>query len=73
MSKLREILEARHQNDSTIDDDILEQIGGYFEDVTFMLESLSEMDALSSHIQRKIRKVRGDVMKIQIEIDKEIR
>ena len=70
MSKLRQILEKADNN--IVDDDVLEQIGGYFEDVTFMLESLGDMEVIPSHIQRKIFKVRKDVMKIQSDIDKEI-
>lgn len=70
MSKLRDILETVDNN--IVDDDVLEQIGGYFEDVTFMLESLGSMEAIPSHIQRKIFKVRKDIMKIQMDIDKEI-
>ena len=70
MSKLRQILEKADNN--IVDDDVLEQIGGYFEDVTFMLESLGDMEVIPSHIQRKIFKVRKDIMKIQSDIDKEM-
>lgn len=72
MSKLKKILEAKPQ-ENEIDDDVLEQIGGYFEDVTFMLESLGSMEAIPSFIQRKILKVRKDIMKIESDINKEIR
>ncbi len=52
MSKLRDMLENYQTDRKT--DDLLEQIKGYFEDVTFMLESLGDMEMIPHNIQNRL-------------------
>jgi hypothetical protein len=73
MSKIKEILESdatklRRKDDL---DEIMKQLDGYFEDVTFVLETMSDMKVVPDNIKRKILKVRRDILKIQSEMLKE--
>lgn len=58
-------------NDRNTRDDVAEQLGGYFEDVLFTLESIEDMFVVPQKIKSKIRKIRKDISTIQHEINKE--
>jgi len=73
MSKIKQVLESEATRLRKEDDtnEIIKEINGQFEDITFYLEVISESKLVSDNITRKLLKVRRDILKIQSDIIKE--
>ncbi len=72
MTKIREILESKNNRGADLNDDVLGEIWGFFEDIRLMLDQLSGMDVIPYNTQKKLIKVNKDVLKIETDLQKEL-
>jgi len=74
MSRLSDLLESNNNrgNDRLDPDELADQIGGYFEDVMFNLESISELPVVPPKLKTRLRKIYKDVLNIKGDLDKEL-
>ena len=73
MSKLKEVLESEATKLRKADDqnELIKELDGHFEDITFFLEVMGAMPVVSDVNQRKLLKIRRDILRIQSDILKE--
>ena len=69
MSKLSEAL----NNPSNNPDNTAREVEGTFEDITFQLETIAEMDAVNFNVTKRVRKVIVELRKLGFDVSKSIK